>query len=200
MQHTYHDAQGDVTYRCHTVIRTLAIALALGIVAAACGSEQQTAPPREAEPNHEGSHTAECGTPGSETDLTAEPRYGANYLHRWTNADGCPVRLDIVMTRRGTDACGGPNVADILMGWPLGSSHSHRPYRIFLRDPHEVFGNPHVSGAFDDDAERPADAVDTGYRQNGAELWMRPNDDGFVYLVFADRVEQWPRATPPGCA
>ena len=140
--------------------------------------------------------------PGSETDLTEEAEYSASYLRRWTNADGCPVRLDIVMTRPWPDHCGGGDVADIVIGWPLGSSHDdRRPYRIFVRDPQNVLGDPQVSAAFDDDGELPADAVDTGYRQAEAELWMRPNDDAFVYLVFADRVERWPGdARPSGCA
>ena len=48
-----------------------------------------------------------------------------------------------------------------------------------------MFGDSQVSGAFDDDAELPADAVDTSYHQAGAELWMQPNDDAYAYLVFA---------------
>jgi len=184
------------------MMRLLAIALALGVLAGACGSAQQTEDASRDDPPSPASISEECGTPGSATDLNEEPPYSANYLHRWTTSEGCTVRLDILMTRRGPDACGGAKVANILMGWPLGSSHhKHRPYRTFVRDPENVFGDAEVADAFDDAAERPADAVDTGYRQEGAELWMRPDDDAFLYLVYADRVERWPYdASPTGCA
>jgi hypothetical protein len=173
----------------------VAIALAVAVLATACGSARQSAESSRA------SQEEACGTPGSMTDLDEEPSYSANYLHRWTTREGCPVHLDILMTRRGADSCGGPKAADILIGWPLGSSHhDHQPYRIFVRDPHNVLRDAETSSAFDDDAELPTDAVDTGYRQDGTELWMRPDDDAFVYLVLADRVERWPYdARPTGC-
>ena len=112
------------------------------------------------------------------------------------------MRLDIIMTRRGSDACGGTKVADVLMGWPVGSSHRKpHPFRIFVRDPQNVFGDSRISRDLDEHAELPGDAVDTGYRQDEAELWIRPHDDAFIYLVQEDNVERWPQdETPPGCA
>lgn len=140
---------------------------------------------------------ADCSAHGSLTDLSAEPKYSANYLHRWTMADGCPVRLDVLMKR---DYCGGGGVEQVLMGWPLGQSHAnHRPYRTYVGDPQHVLDGP-AGQAFDDDAELPADAVDTGYRQGDGALWMRPNDDSFIYLVTSERVEAWPYdESLPGC-
>lgn len=184
------------------MIRTVAVCLALGILSTACLSERQNQEPRQEEERTLASGSDECGKPGSATDLNREPSYSANYLHRWTTAKGCPVRLDVIMTRRGPDACGGANVADILMGWPVGSSHQKpHPYRIFVRDPHNVFGDSRISRAFEEDTELPSDAVDTGYRQGGMELWMRRHDDAFIYLVDEDKVERWPNDdTPPGCA
>lgn len=180
------------------MIRSLALALALGVLAPACGSGRQTQEASREDPANPASISEECGKPGSATDLNEEPRYSATYLHRWTTSEDCAVRLDIIMTRRGPDACGGAKVADILIGWPLGSSHDeHRPYRIFIRDPENVFGDSETAAGFDADGERPADAVDTGYRQEGAELWMRPDDDAFLYLVYADRVERWPHDPNP---
>jgi hypothetical protein len=144
---------------------------------------------------------ADCST-SKVTDLSREPGYTATYLHRWKTAVGCPVRLDVLMTRRGKDACGGERVADILMGWPLGQSHNgNRPFRIYVRDPEQVFVDRATSEAFDGDAKLPTDAVDTGYRQEGTALWMRPKDDSFLYLVMPKRVEAWPLAPQvPGCA
>jgi hypothetical protein len=184
------------------MIRVLATSLTLAISTTACLSERREQSSERGNTPRLASDSGECGKPGSATDLSEEPGYSANYLHRWTTAEGCPVRLDIIMTRRGPDACGGTKVADILMGWPLGSSHQKpHPFRIFVRDPHNVFGDSQISRGFDEDAELPGDAVDTGYRQDEAELWMRPHDDAFIYLVHEDKVEQWPHdETPPGCA
>jgi hypothetical protein len=183
------------------MIRIAALALALGVLAVGCGSERQTGDQSRESLAAPAARPEECGKSDSATDLSKEQPYSANYLHRWTNAEGCEVRLDIIMTRRGPDSCGGSKVADILLGWPLGSSHAeHRPYRIFVRDPENVLGDSEIADAFDDGAELPAEAVDTGYRQEGAELWMQPGDDAYVYLVYADRVERWPHdGRPAGC-
>lgn len=183
------------------MIRILTISFVLTIATTACLSGRPEASSDRGVPGR-ASTSGECGKPGSATDVDREPRYSANYLHRWLNAEGCPVRLDIIMTRRGPNACGGMRVADVLMGWPLGSSHQNpHPARIFVRDPHNVLGDVRISDAFDGNAEVPDDALDTGYRQGDAELWMRPGDDAFIYLVYGDRVERWPHdATPTGCA
>ena len=162
---------------------------------AGCGADTESNRRAEQRP-------VDCSRYGSLVDLSAEPRYSADYLHRWTTREGCPVRLDVIMTRQGADACGGERVADILMGWPLGESHArHRPSRIFVRDPNGVVADRQTSAAVDADAELPEDAVDTGYRQDGRALWMRPDDGSFVYLVSGDRVEAWPHdPIPSGCA
>ena len=150
-----------------------------------------------------GRQAADYATCRSEaaTEVASEPPYTATYLHRWRTADGCPVRLDYVMTRTGEGSCGGTGAADLLTGWPLGASHDHRPFRIFVRDPDNIFEDRRTSDLFDEDADLPHDAVDTGFRQDEEELWMRPGDDAFVYLVRDDKVERWPLdRTPPGCA
>lgn len=182
-------------------MRLIAFLFALAALASACSFDRD----QEDATRQQGARSTaadECGVSGSITDLSQEPGYSANYLHRWTTEDGCPVRLDVLMTRRGPDACGGANVADILMGWPLGKSHAdHRAFRIFARDPANILHGPKISHAFDGDAELPADAIDTGFRQDEAELWMPPGDDAFVYLVYSDRTERWPHdPTPTGCA
>ena len=147
--------------------------------------------------------TKTCRAHGQITDLSLEPRLPADYLHRWTTTDGCAVRLDVLMTRQGEDSCGGEEVADILMGQPLGAPTSESKSRMFIRDPQQILTNRKTSQAFDADAQLPADAEDTGFRQDGLELWMRPGDDSFVYLlVNEDGVEAWPQATGQvaGCA
>jgi hypothetical protein len=143
-----------------------------------------------------------CGAPGSETDLSREPNFSANYLHRWTK-DGCPVRLDILMTRHGADACGGLKVADIVMGIPIGAPQRPRSTRIYLRDPTGVFGQNVPQKLFDSDTNLPSKAVDTGYRQRyeslwseEVQLWVVPGEDSFVYVVFPDHVERLPGPNP----
>src|SRR5207247_940796 len=64
-----------------------------------------------------------CPAPaGSESDLSLEPSYSANYLKRWRNRDGCEVRLDVLMWREpGADAHCGAMPPEIVMGVPLGT-------------------------------------------------------------------------------
>lgn len=176
--------------------RVVAFVCLLGVsVVAGCAGEDDSSRRAEQRP-------VDCTAYGRLVDLSAEPTYPVDYLHRWTTREGCPVRLDVIMTRQGPGACGGERVADIVMGRPLGRSHDRRGRaRIFIRDPAGVIADEETSAAFDEDAELPAAAVDTGYRQGGRALWMRPGDDSFVYLVTARRVEAWPHnSSPAGCA
>jgi hypothetical protein len=142
-----------------------------------------------------------CRAHGAVTDVDAEPRYSADYLHRWATSDGCAVRLDVLMTRQGEDSCGGEQVAEILMGTPLGTSHEKSSARSFIRDPEGILVGRKLSEAFDAHAQVPADAQDRRFRQDDLELWMRPRDDSFVYLVGEADVEAWPQVQGmPGCA
>jgi hypothetical protein len=183
------------------VIRLLAASFVLVALTACLSGRQTEEASQQATRAASGPSSGGCVKPGSATDVDQEPHYSANYPQRWTTAEGCSVRLDVLMTRQGQDACGGTKAADVLMGWPLGSSHQKpHPYRIFVHDPDNVFGDLRISRAFEEDAKLPEDAIDTGYRQEGTELWMRPHDDAFIYLVSDERVERWPRdASPPVC-
>lgn len=134
------------------------------------------------------------GAPGSITDLTVEPNYSANYLHRWS-VDGCPVRLDVLMSR---DSGCGP--ADLLMGSPLGAVADGGNARIYVRGDTTALGGG--ATGFQSDAALPSSATDTGFRQGVMELWMVPNDDAFVFIRSSDsgRSEAWPRDLRPlGC-
>jgi hypothetical protein len=173
----------------------LIVALFAFVVSAACADADNPPGVRSAGP------VAKEGCDSAESDLDTEPNYAANYLHRWETAEGCPVRLDIVMTRRGKDACGGEKVADILMGTPLGRPHDDSPARIYVKDPTNVFNDHETASAYDPDATLPEDASDSGYRQDGTEMWTVPEDDRFIYLVHEDNIEQWPLdPSPPGCS
>lgn len=134
------------------------------------------------------------------TDLSKEPDYSADYLHRWQTSDGCDVRLDVLMTRQGEDACGGEDVADVLMAWPLGSTEKEPGYRIYVKDPTGVFNDHRTMELYEEDTELPEPARDTGLRQEDLQLWMVPREDDFIYLVDGDRAERWPLdESPAGC-
>lgn len=145
-------------------------------------------------------------TPGSPTDLAVEPQYSSTDGERWSTHDGCPVRLDVLVTRRPPPDyhCEGwpPSV---VMGIPLGAAiTSLGSYREFVRDPDGFFGNAELQAGFDPDAEVPPTAFDTGYRHGPIELWMDPADGSFLYLVGAGAdgaTERWPLdPAPKGCA
>jgi hypothetical protein len=135
-----------------------------------------------------------CGARGSMTDLSAEPAYSADYLHRFS-VDECPARLDVIMTRTGD--CG---PTDLLMGTPLGASTTDSAARIYVRGNTTSLGG--MATGFDDNAVLPATAIDTRFRQRPLELHMIPNDDSFIFLRSSEdgHVEAWPLDRDPiGC-
>lgn len=147
-----------------------------------------------AEEQYLDSKSSTCRAYGESTNLDAEPRYSADYLQRWATTDGCAVRLDVLTTVEGEDSCGGKAAGEIVMGVPLGRPTTKSSVVGYIRDPEGVFGHRATSAAFDEDAELPAAAADTGYRQDDAALWMRPGNELFIYLVYEDHIEAWPRA------
>lgn len=129
---------------------------------------------------------------GSVTDLDAEPPYSADYLHRWHTAEGCLVRLDVVMLRApGGDYHCAPWPPDILLG---------DQGRNYVGSPEPKWWHESVEGGFSADAKLPDDAVDSGFEREGTELWLAPDDGSAIYLVRADgAVERWPRMADIGC-
>src|SRR5438046_135349 len=123
----------------HWVLAALAVAAVAG-----CGAASQYGAGDTA--GEQPGRMASCSTKGGH-DIGLEPPYSAGYLHRWQTADGCPVRLDYLMTRSGEGSCGGTRAADLLIGWPLGTSSDGKGYRIYVRDPENVFHDEAVSAA-----------------------------------------------------
>jgi hypothetical protein len=130
------------------------------------------------------------------TDLDREPNYTADYLVRWETAGGCPVRLDVVMTRVG--GCF-KAIDEIVMAWPALSVMTVSNTRIFVKDPKNVARDRVTARAFDADASLSSGAQETGLRQMGAELWVEEDGEA-LYLVYDDHIERWPHDPEPiGC-
>ena len=140
---------------------------------------------------------------GSVTDVAHEPdwRQYADYTP-WTAPDGCLLRIDIIADRPGPAHCGFDDARVIITGIPVGTPYSTvEDTANYVRDPQNTFSDPVTADAFDADAELPLVAVDTGYRQASAELWVDPADPSSIYVVDGDTVERWPLdPEPAGCA
>jgi hypothetical protein len=173
--------------RC--VLRPLdAVALA-GALLAGCGGVQSDSVPAACE-----------ARPGSETDLSAEPDYAADYLYRWHDEDGCPVRLDVLMLREpGPDFHCAPWPPEVVIGSPLGASQAASSARIYVGSDDPAWWDPSVEAGYAEDAALPVGAVDTGYRREGTALWTDPGDESAVYLVSDEGVERWPLSAGMGC-
>ncbi len=121
---------------------------------------------------------------------------GANdWDDAWETADGEEVDERIISTGPG---CASDDVVLLHLGWPLGTPQPGGPARQYIRDPSGKIVTG--SGPFTANAEPPDSARSSGYRRGEAELWVGPDAEEFVYVVFDDRAERWPRmADPIGC-
>lgn len=170
--------------------RTCVLALVLGaIVLSGCSESVQSV-----------ARTEDCVEQhGSSADISQEPNYDAEWVHRWSYEDGCHVRKDVVMTREGDGSCGENRASEIVLG--ATEDRRMRELRIHERDPDNIFNDAEVSEGFDPDAELPNDSVDTGYQQGDRRLWTVPGAPEFIYVQLPDAVEKWPLdLNPPGCA
>jgi hypothetical protein len=106
----------------------------------------------------------------------------------WANGEGL-----ILIDWPGSDHCGTQaarlmNIPDPLPFW--GSVHTGNDY---WADPMNVLPAGTLLAPYEDDANLPSDAVDSGYRHEDLELWLVP-DGRAVYVVGPDSVELWPVA------
>ncbi|MGH2668664.1 MAG: hypothetical protein ACRDH5_06015, partial [bacterium] len=144
-----------------------------------------------------------CDAPeGSVNDVATEPGWRAYGEFRdWTTADGCLVRIDVIGDRPGPEHCGFESARVIVTGVPVGERYTDASDDAeYIRDPENVFGDAETAAAFDPDADLPAAAEDTGFRQDGTELWMDRADESAIYLVTGTSIERWPLdPEPTGC-
>jgi hypothetical protein len=122
---------------------------------------------------------------------------GAEAVGTWEDEQGRTVE-----SFAGPEHCDWESVTFLSVNVDLDELGTPADQRWFLRDPEGVLsGEGRI--AYDGDAQLPEDAVDTGLRLEGRELWAEPADDPpgpeAVYVVDGDSVERWPR-TDVGCA
>jgi hypothetical protein len=113
----------------------------------------------------------------------------------WTKY-GREVPQDELVLAAGPEHCGWQESTYI--GGKALSKPRARLGAYWVRDPKGVLDfEPRLQAEFRPRAALPADAVWTGYAQDGVELWVAPSDSAdYVYLVnVADRrdVERWVR-------
>ncbi|MGA7098258.1 MAG: hypothetical protein WB245_11910 [Acidimicrobiia bacterium] len=102
----------------------------------------------------------------------------------WRDADDNRVPTSIINSLQGAEHC----------GWESVTYLTYQD-RTYVSDPNDMMDVPFV-GTFDDNAELPPDAVDTGYQRDDRELWISA-DGAIAYLVGDDRVEAWPAPEDP---
>ncbi|MEX0826232.1 MAG: hypothetical protein WD184_05725 [Acidimicrobiia bacterium] len=145
----------------------------------------------------------ECtGEPDDVVSLEGEPHSVREFP--WTDAQGCLVRLDVLLEWAGSAHCGRQTVRVLRTGEPVGARWDH-PWRSgdgseYVRDPDQAYGQPELRAGFAELQELPPDAIDTGFRSVGRELWLSPSDPNAVYLRDSEGVERWPRGVVPLCA
>ena len=107
----------------------------------------------------------------------------------WLDADGNRVPTSIVTSFLGPEHC----------DWESVTFLTFKDHR-YIRDPKGALRDAGPVVPFDDDADLPDDATNTGYHRDGRQLWVSA-DASIAYLVADDLVEAWPTTTTPfGCA
>lgn len=117
---------------------------------------------------------------------------------------GQAVNNDQVESSAGPEHCEWQAAHFLRLSWPPGRTYDDpRRQRMYIKDPGGVLDfAPYLRAGYDGSAALPADAIDTGYRNDGFALWYSPGaGETRVFLVGPDdTVESWPRATTPvGC-
>lgn len=174
------------------VRKPFSLVVALLLLAVACGGSSQNLDDLILRPK---GCEAESGSP---TDLDAEPAHwlrSGNRL-RWTDAKGCPVRVDVISHIRGAEHCGWEEAQFITIGRPLGSSVagglSPETANRYVWDPSGILpGGPF--GTVVSRADLPSTTHDTGFRQDGAELWLDEADESVLHRVTGNQAQIWVR-------
>jgi hypothetical protein len=133
------------------------------------------------------------GNPALDSEFRFEPYPG----NTWYGPDGrVAAESPVINVIRGPEHCGWDSAALLHVGWPLGHADATES-RQFVRDTQHVLPQDSLMSEFDDNAELFGLSRYTGFRTDFMELWLFPEDDSGIFLMFADHVEWWPRAEEP---
>ena len=130
-------------------------------------------------------------------DIAAEPAewlaFGS-YL-RWSDIDGCPIRIDVVSHKFGPSHCNWQNVEFITISQTLGESITEN--RVLSPRANRYFWDPagDYSGSGRDATisfhELAPDVLDTGLRRDGTSLWLSSSEPPTMFVVENEIAQQW---------
>ncbi|MBO1330946.1 hypothetical protein [Streptomyces sp. VRA16 Mangrove soil] len=125
----------------------------------------------------------------SEFRAAARARLG---IRVWEDGRGRAVSTAKVVSWMGAEHCDWQSVEFVTLG---RGADGHRRGQQYLRDPDGQFTDfEGLTSTYANHVELPSDAVDTGYRQGGRELWLS-KDETHAFVRNADGgVERWPGA------
>ena len=111
----------------------------------------------------------------------------------WESADGTAVLASAIYTGAGERHCDWQSATFLGLGRAsevegIGPAH----YAEYVRDPNELFARE-VMGAYVAKVDLPPGAVNTGYSNGQANLWIDPSDESAVYMEVGGQFERWPR-------
>lgn len=111
----------------------------------------------------------------------------------WTDADGRAVPTTELTVMSGPEHCGWEDMTFLSLG-----RTEREP--TFVRDPDPQLGD-YLAEPYEEHAQLPAGAVDTGFRHGDDRLWLAPDRARAYVGASPDDVEVWPRTVQQlGCA
>jgi hypothetical protein len=120
-------------------------------------------------------------------------------IELWTDQHGRAVPTSEVVSFEGPEHCGRQDTTWLTLGV---ASDVDRTYDEYLSNDDGGELADYLTTTADDSSTLPDDAVDTGWRRDGRELWLG-DDPRAAYLVSVDDakdVELWPASKKPiGC-
>jgi len=128
--------------------------------------------------------------PGAPTDLDSEPSQWLAFgeYKRWSDSEGCPVRVDVVAHINGAEHCDVQDAEFITIGRPLGVGVEYlspeTANRYVWNAGGVVRGLPPAKTVSSSDL--PASAVDTGYVREADRLWLDEADASVLYVVAGE--------------
>jgi hypothetical protein len=134
---------------------------------------------------------------GSPIDIESEPVQWLAFgtYERWFDADGCPVRIDVISHIYLAAHCDWQEAQSITIGKPLGASVEYvtpETANRYVWDPNGVIRDVTADRTIDP-TELPSTATRTGFSQGQSHLWIDLKDESVLYIVDAANVTVWER-------